>query len=96
MGKVYKGIKLWPESDWSYPISVTTIMLTLPDGNSYYPKVKGFELWHEGQADPPYIVIEEIPEINNEVPRGSRIYMRNEIIERWKRYDFRCEHGFSF
>src|SRR5689334_22984635 len=91
-GKTLNYIVLRPEAGWRYPIPISRkIMMILPDGRTYYPKVKGAE---EMTADPG-IAIEIIPEINNQVPNGTRIYVNNEDAEKWKRWAFLCKHGFG-
>ena len=89
------GIKLWPEEGWRYPITINRdIMLTLPDGSSYHPKVIGGEIMNP-KPGYGFIVIEPIAEIENEVPEGSKVYMDNETVEIAKRYAFYCKHYYE-
>ena len=85
-GFVKKGILLRPEAGWRYPTTVNkTIMLILPDGSSYYPTVTGGEIL----TTDPGIVISLIPEIGNQVPKGSRVYVDNDSAESAKRLALR-------
>jgi len=85
LSEVSEGILLRSEAGWRYPITIgKKIMLILPDGSFYHPKVTGGET----MTTDPAIVIELIPEINNEVPTGTRVYVDNEDAESAKRLAF--------
>ncbi len=84
-GFTRKGILLRADAGWRYPIPIgKKIMLMLPDGSSYYPKVTSGEI----MTTDPAIVIELIPEINNEVPKGSKVYVNNDDTESAKTLAF--------
>ena len=84
-GFVTKGILLRSETGWRYSIPIgKQIRLVLPDGSSYQPKATGGET----MTPDPGIVIELIPEIDNHVPSGSKVYVKNDGAESAKKLAF--------
>lgn len=64
---------LRPADHWLYPIYIRkSVHLVLPDGRSFETIVRGGEIM---TSEPRAILVELIPEIDNEIPAGTRLYV---------------------
>ena len=68
---------LRPTEEWATPIIVGAVVkLCLPNGKEYKAIIKGFELPSMIPKDIPIaLLIEEMPELDNDVPIGTRVFV---------------------
>lgn len=71
------GLLLRPTEDWTAPIIVGAyVRLCLPNGKEYTAKVRGFEFPSlVPKGTPVAILIEELPELDNRVPEGTKVFV---------------------
>jgi hypothetical protein len=71
------GLLLRPTEEWAAPIIVGAMAkLCLPNGEEYKAKIRGFELRSLVPKDIPVaILIEEMPELDNDVPTGTKVFV---------------------
>jgi hypothetical protein len=68
---------LRPTEEWAAPMIVgAVVLLCFPNGKEYKAKIRGFELRSLIPKDIPVaILIEEMPELDNDVPTGTKVFV---------------------
>jgi hypothetical protein len=71
------GLLLRPTEEWATSIIVgAAVKLHLPNGKEYQARIKGFEIPSMIPKDVPVaLLIEEMPELDNEVPVGTKVFV---------------------
>jgi hypothetical protein len=78
--EVKPRLLLRPTKEWTTAIIVgASVKLHLPNGKEITAKIKGFELPSLIPKGTPFaILIEELPELDNHVPAGTKIFISEE------------------
>jgi len=71
------GLVLRPMEEWATLMIVGAVVkLCFPNGKEYNAKIRGFELPSLIPKDIPFaILIEEMPEVDNNVPTGTKVFV---------------------